>query len=119
MFQRQELDMFLSSVYVNAHPTPDCGSLISIDQICRGYTRNGTGMVELLQAIQANELTVVGYNPARHGISGLLLSREQFLQWFQRRQPELDMFSLAGAARYLGLKEHVLYWLRDYGFIYY
>lgn len=117
MFQQQVLDTFLTSVQVNAHATPDCGSLISIDQICRGYTRNGAGMVELLQAIQQGDLKMIGHNPAKVGIGGLLLSRQSFRHWFEQRQPEKTVFSLAGAARYLGIKEHVLYWLRDRGLI--
>lgn len=118
MFQQQVLDTFLTSVQIDSHATPDCGSLITIDQICRGYTRNGAGMVELLQAIRQSELTVIGRNPAKVGLSGLLLSRQAFLHWFEQRQPEKTVFSLAAAARYLGIKEHVLYWLRDRGLIY-
>lgn len=105
--------------------------VLSVDKFISKDELSGLADSDLLQQLHFATNGLIGYRLSKptnllpsdtthawHGISGLLLSREQFLQWFQLRQPEKDMFSLAGAARYLGLKEHVLYWLRDQRLLY-
>ncbi|QOD82936.1 TniQ family protein [Chromobacterium haemolyticum] len=122
MFEKSELDKLLGGLSVRMHATPDCASLISLDQICRGRARDGADLVSLLKAMQSGELSIVARDPCQQGLKGLLLDRKQFEAWFVARLPEKQVFALAPAARYLGLKEHVLYWLRDrgllFGFVY-
>lgn len=122
VFEKVELDRLLGGLTVELHDTPDCKSLISIAQICRGRTRDGADLVTILRALQNGALQVVARDPCQHGLQGLLLDRAQFEFWFAGILPEKQVFALAPAARYLGIKEHVLYWLRDrgllFGFVY-
>ncbi|WP_084612596.1 TniQ family protein [Pseudogulbenkiania sp. MAI-1] len=122
VFEKKELDRLLGGLEVKLHATPDCVSLVSLAQICRGRTRDGADLVTVLQALQEGKLQVVARDPCRRGLQGLLLEREQFESWFAGILPEKQVFALAPAARYLGIKEHVLYWLRDrgllFGFVY-
>lgn len=122
VFKKIELDRLLGGLTVRLHDTPDCKSLISIAQICRGRTRDGADLVTILRALQNGVLQVVARDPCQHGLQGLLLDRNQFERWFAGILPEKQVFALAPAARYLGIKEHVLYWLRDrgllFGFVY-
>ena len=117
MFERAELDRLLHGLSTELHTTPDCPSVVSLAEICRGRTRDGADLVTLLRALQGGELTVIARDPCRPGIQGLLLDRQRFEAWFAARLPEQEDFALAAAARYLGLKEHVLYWLRDRGLL--
>jgi len=116
-FTKAELDRLLHGLTSELHTTPDCTSVVSLAEICRGRTRDGADLVTLLQALQRGELTVNSRDPCRPGIQGLLLDRQKFETWFAARLPEKEVFALAAAARYLGLKEHVLYWLRDRGLL--
>lgn len=122
MFDQTELDRLLGGLSTQMHSTPSCNSLISLDQICRGRARDGADLVTLLRAIQVGELAIVARDPCQPGLRGILLDRSSFNAWFAARLPEKQVFALAAAARFLGLKEHVLYWLRDrgllYGFVY-
>lgn len=118
VFEKAELDRLLGGLEVQLHDTPDCGSLVSLAQICRGRTRDGADLVTVLQALQEGKLQVVARDPCRRGLQGLLLDRAQFESWFAGILPEKQVFALAPAARYLGIKEHVLYWLRDRGLLF-
>jgi hypothetical protein len=117
VFERAELDRLLHGLASELHTTPDCPSMVSLAEICRGRTRDGADLVTLLRALQNGELAVIARDPCRPGIQGLLLDRQRFEAWFTARLPEQEDFALAVAARYLGLKEHVLYWLRDRGLL--
>ncbi|WP_215779850.1 TniQ family protein [Paludibacterium sp. B53371] len=117
MFQKAELDQLLGGLSLALHPTPDCASLMSLEEICRGRTRDGADLVTLLRALQNQTLTVVARDPCKPGLQGLLLNRQQFESWFVAILPEKDQFALAAASQYLGIKEHVLYWLRDRGLL--
>ena len=122
MFEQAELDQLLGGLAAPMHLTPDCASLISLNQICRGRARDGADLVTVLRAVCAGELPIVARDPCQLGLKGLLLDRHRFETWFAARLPEKQVFALAPAACYLGLKEHVLNWLRDrgllFGFIY-
>lgn len=121
-FEKSELDKLLDGLRIQMHATPECASLISLEKITRARSRDGADMVTLLQAIQAGELDCVASEPCRQGINGILLNSQQFESWFAARLQTKQIFLISPAARYLGLKEHVLYWLRDrellYGFVY-
>jgi len=117
MFAKSELDRLLGGLSITLHPTPDCSSLVSLNEICRGRTRDGADLVTLLRSLQNNTLTVVARDPSKLGLQALLLNRQQFESWFATILPEKEHFSLATASQYLGIKEHVLYWLRDRGLL--
>lgn len=122
MFEQVEMDRLLGGLTPPMHLTPDCASMISLNQICRGRARDGADLVTVLRALQSGELNIVARDPCQPGLKGLLLDRQRFDAWFAAHLPEKQLFALAPAARYLGLKEHVLNGLRDrgllFGFIY-
>ncbi|BBF84013.1 hypothetical protein DLM_0341 [Aquitalea magnusonii] len=113
VFEKSQLDMLLGGLTLEIHPTPECDSVMSLEKICRARSRDGADFVTILQAIQAGELKCIARDPSHHGIRGLLLDRQQFEDWFTERLRFKEFFTMRPAAHYLGLKEHVLYWLRD------
>lgn len=121
-FEKAELDKLLGGLDVQIHATPECDSVISLEKISRARSKDGADLVSILRAIQAGELDCTTRDPRHPGIRGLLLDKQQFETWFTERLQAKQFFTMTPAARYLGLKEHVLYWLRDrgllYGFVY-
>ncbi|MCS3805043.1 hypothetical protein HNO92_002220 [Chromobacterium alkanivorans] len=121
-FEKPALDKLLGGLNIQIHATPECDSVISLERICRARSRDGADLVTLLRAIQAGELDCIARDPCHQGIKGLLLDKQRFEAWFAIRLQAKQFFTMKPAARYLGLKEHVLYWLRDcgllYGFVY-
>lgn len=112
-FEKSALDKLLGGLHMKIHATPECDSVISLEKICRTRSHDGADLVTLLHAIQAGELDCIARDPSHHGIRGLLLDRPQFEAWFTERLRAKEFFTMKPAAHYLGLKEHVLYWLRD------
>lgn len=116
-FEKSELDKLLGGLNIQIHVTPECDSVISLEKICRTRSKDGADLVTLLRAVQAGELACIARDPHQQGIRGLLLDRQQFEVWFAIRLQAKQFFTMKPAARYLGLKEHVLYWLRDHGLL--
>lgn len=65
----------------------------------------------LLLDIEAHRLPVLGRWPNLHGLSGIALERAAFQQWMQQHRICLQTFSLRTAAKRLGVKEEVAYFL--------
>lgn len=118
VFEKSELDRVLGDMRIQVHATPACSSVISLEAVCRSRSRTGADFITLIRAIQCGELDCTARDPSQPGLKGLLLNRSQFDAWFAEHLQSLQLYSISPAAHYLGLKEHVLYWLRDKGLLY-
>lgn len=117
-FEKSELDRVLGDLQIQVHATPACSSMISLETVCRSRSRTGADFITLIRAIQRGELDCIARDPSQPGLKGLLLNRTQFEIWFAEYLQSQQLYSISPAAHYLGLKEHVLYWLRDKGLLY-
>lgn len=118
VFEKSELDRVLGDMRIQVHATPACSSVISLEAVCRSRSRTGADFITLIRAIQCGELDCTARDPSQPGLKGLLLNRTQFEIWFAEYLQSQQLYSISPAAHYLGLKEHVLYWLRDKGLLY-
>lgn len=116
-FEKSELDRVLGDLHIQVHATPACSSMISLNGVCRSRSRTGTDFITLIRAVQRGELNCIARDPGQPGLKGLLLDRTQFDAWFAEHLQSQQLYSISPAAHYLGLKEHVLYWLRDKGLL--
>ncbi|PXX42960.1 TniQ family protein [Aquitalea magnusonii] len=112
-FTKPELDKLLGGLNIQVHVTPECDSVISIEKICRDRSRDGVDLCTLLRAIQAGKIDGIARDPCHPGIRGLLLNKQQFEAWFADQLQTTQFFPIKLAARYLGLHEQMLYWLRN------
>ncbi|AXK38128.1 TniQ family protein [Crenobacter cavernae] len=117
-FEKSELDRVLGDLRIQVHATPACSSVISLEAVCRSRSRTGADFITLIRAIQRGELDCIARDPSQPGLKGLLLGRTQFETWFAEHLQSQQLYSISPAAHYLGLKEHVLSWLRDKGLLY-
>jgi hypothetical protein len=96
------------------HETRTSGCLM-VEDALRFFLSDSDAVVQLLNAIRDGEVVPVGRVQTVRGLSGILIRRAKFREWADSRRPQLDSLSIRAAAKLIGVKEEVAYYLARRG----
>ena len=96
------------------HETRTSGCLV-VEDALRFFLSDSDAFAQLLNAIRDGVVMPVGRVEAARGLSGILIRRTTFREWTDSRRPQLDSLSIRAAAKRIGVKEEVAYYLARRG----
>ncbi len=92
----------------------DC---MAVEDALRFFLPDSDAFAMLLKAIRDGEVPPVGRFITRRGVSGILIREGVFRAWMGGHRSQLNGFSIRAAAKRLGVKEEVAYYLARRGLL--
>ena len=96
------------------HETRTSGCLV-VEDALRFFLPDSDAFAHLLNAVRDGEVVTAGRVQDTRGLSGILIRRAVFREWMDCLRPQLDSLSIRAAAKRIGVKEEVAYYLARRG----
>jgi hypothetical protein len=107
----EEWERFISDMPPETRTT----GCLMVEEVLRFFLSDSDAFAQLLNAIRDGEVVPVGRVESVRGLSGILIRRTTFREWTDSRRPQLDSLSVRAAAKRIGVKEEVAYYLARRG----